>query len=103
MADRANDRVQIFDVNGLFLTEWTGLGWPNEFYVDQGDNVYIAECYLGISIYNLEGELLVRWGEKGAAPGQFADAPHGVCVDSYGDIYVAEVVTPDLFQKFERV
>jgi DNA-binding beta-propeller fold protein YncE len=103
VADRANNRVQIFDVDGGFLGEWSGLGWPNDIYIDLGDNVYIAEAYNGISILDPDGKLLGRWGEKGSAPGQFADMPHGVCVDSRGDLYVAEVVAPNLFQKFERI
>ena len=103
VADRANNRLQVFDADGGYLSEWTGLGWPNDIYIDHEDNVYVAEAYNGISIFNLDGELLDRWGEKGPAPGQFADMPHGLCVDSRGDLYVAEVVTPNLFQKFERV
>ena len=31
-----------------------------------------------------------HWGEPGAGPGQFA-MPHAVCVDSRGDVYVAEI------------
>jgi DNA-binding beta-propeller fold protein YncE len=103
VADRANNRVQIFDADGVFLDEWTGLKWPNDIHIDEDDHVYIAEAYNGISIFSLDGKLLARWGEKGTAPGQFTDMPHGVCVDSRGDLYVAEVETPNLLQKFERV
>jgi sugar lactone lactonase YvrE len=103
VADRANDRVQVFNTDGMFLTEWTGLGWPNDLYVDENDHVYIAEAHQGISVFDLDGNLLARWG-KGPDSGEpFADMPHGLCVDSHGDLYVAEVLTPDCFQKFERV
>jgi DNA-binding beta-propeller fold protein YncE len=103
VADRANDRIQVFDAHGTFLTQWTGLSWPNDMYVDRKDHVYVAEAYAGISVWDLDGHLLARWGEQGTAPGQFADMPHSVCVDSHGDLYVAEVVAPDRFQKFARV
>jgi len=39
------------------------------------------------------GELLIRWGggENPTLPGDFY-APHDICVDSRGDVYVAEVI-----------
>jgi NHL repeat len=56
-----------------------------------------------VSLLSAEGEVLVRLGTQavGEAPGQFI-APHGVAVDSRGDIYVAEVSNtywPQLFAK----
>lgn len=67
-----------------------------------------------MSIFDLEGRLLTRWGgPNGCAPGSFC-APHAACVDSQGDLYVAEVtcsfagrrglVPPGChtFQKFAR-
>ena len=41
---------------------------------------------------NLKGEVLARLGDigQGEAPGQFI-APHGITIDSHGDIYVGEV------------
>ena len=33
---------------------------------------------------------LVPFASSGAGPGQFA-MPHAVCVDSHGDVYVAEI------------
>jgi hypothetical protein len=45
-----------------------------------------------VSIYDLGGNLVARFGdpEEGEGPGQFI-APHGIAVDSRGDLYVAEV------------
>jgi len=45
-----------------------------------------------ISIYDLQGRLLARLGDiqAGEGPHQFL-APHGITVDSRGDIYVGEV------------
>jgi hypothetical protein len=47
---------------------------------------------LCISIYNLEGERLARLGDirTGEKPNQFW-APHGVAMDSRGDLYIGEV------------
>jgi hypothetical protein len=45
-----------------------------------------------VSIYTAKGELLARLGQRpaGLEPGQFM-SPHGLAVDSRGDIYVGEV------------
>ena len=45
-----------------------------------------------VSIFDRGGKLVARWGggTSPTAPGDFF-APHGICADSRGDIYVAEV------------
>jgi hypothetical protein len=45
-----------------------------------------------VSIFDRDGKLKARWGggKKPCALGDFF-APHDICVDSRGDIYVAEV------------
>jgi hypothetical protein len=43
-----------------------------------------------VSVLDLDGNLLLRWiSADRCAPGNFC-APHDICVDSHGDIYVAE-------------
>src|SRR5262245_54503376 len=46
-----------------------------------------------VSIFDRNGNVKARWGGglNPCAAGDFF-APHGICVDSHGDIYVAEVV-----------
>ena len=102
--DRENRRLQIFDAEGVYLDEWPDLDGPNDLYIDRYDNVFIAEGNYRISVFNLDGRLLARWGEQGEGPGQFADHPHGLWLDSRGDLYVAEVPFLDnRLQKFARV
>ena len=99
ICDRENNRVQIFDTEGRFLTEWTGLLRPNTVYFDpHEDVVYIAELTRQISIYqlnysNLTGERIAQWGgaQPSEAPGFFRGGPHGLWTDSQGDLYVGEV------------
>ena len=99
--DRENRRLQIFDADGNYQGEWTDLDGPNDLYIDKDDNVYIAEGNYRISVFDLDGKLLARWGEHGEAAGQFADHPHGLWLDSRGDLYVAEVPFLDnRLQKF---
>ena len=104
VADRECHRVQIFDADGKFLTMWNNIHRPDGMTLGSDGNIYIGELNgitgvddapgLGhrVSIYNRDGQLLARFGdpEEGEAPGQFM-APHGIAVDSRGDIYVSEV------------
>jgi len=106
VADRENHRVQVFDPNGKYETQWVNMARPCGLYIDQAADVaYVGELGVAISsndqalgvgprisIYNTKGEVLARLGNKpeGEAPGQFI-APHGICIDSRGDIYLGEV------------
>jgi DNA-binding beta-propeller fold protein YncE len=87
VADRENDRVQVFDQSGKLLTVWsTELIGPAFFYVDDDDVVYIPEHNGGrISILTLDGERLARWGD-----GPVHRSCHGIWVDSRGDLYVVQ-------------
>lgn len=132
VADRENDRIQIFSPGGEFLDEWLHIQRPTGIYIDPDGLVYVSSLWwrIGqksqrkgpirfdlpghISILDLDGNLLMRWiSADRCAPGNFC-APHDICVDSHGDIYVAEasysfgisqgVASPDChtLQKFIR-
>lgn len=100
VVDRENHRLQLFDVNGNLLNIWAGLKQPMDLCIDIDNTIYIAEAYQRISIYKPDGEIVAQWGEKGNTPGQFASFLHGICVDSHGDMYVADEAR---MQKFARV
>ena len=110
-ADRENHRIQVFGPDGSFETQWVNLSRTGCIYVDQrGEQlVYIGEYYCGIrsnnmakrlgprvTIMDTKGNLLATLGERtyGEEPGRFY-SPHGIAVDSRGDIYVAEVSWSD--------
>ena len=86
VADRENDRVQVFDQAGKLLEVWpTELIGPAFFYVDPDDIVYVAEHNGGmISILTLDGERLARWGDP------IHRSCHGIWGDTHGDIYVVQ-------------
>jgi sugar lactone lactonase YvrE len=88
------------------LDQWTGLAHPDQIYFDrQEDVVYIAELDQQVSIYTLDRRLLAQWGEqrKQDAPGLFMGCPHGIWVDSHGDLYVSEVQIDHKLHKYVRV
>ena len=105
VCDRTNDRIQIFDTEGSFLGEWTDLLKPDTLYIDPNEDVaYVAELTQRVSILTLDGELIARWGgaEKSERPGEFQGSPHGIWVDSHGDLYVGQVHMDGGLQKFAR-
>ena len=111
VSDRENSRIQVFSPEGKFLSEWTDTGRPMQICFDGDDRAFV--CDVGfragrfpfqaeppppvrgayVSIFDTEGRLLSRWGgsDDPCAPGDFF-APHGICVDSRGAVYVGEVV-----------
>ena len=103
ICDRENDRIQIFDDQGNFLEQWTDLSAPGDIWV-KDDIVYVVEQGSGtrISIWTLAGKLLTRWsGREGPGKGTLVSG-HGICVDSQGSIYVAEIGEGKRVQKFQR-
>ena len=98
--DRSNNRIQLFDENGEYLEQWETPS-PNQAVVD-GSVMHVASGR-GVSILDLNGNPVGEWGERGAEPWQFAGSPHGLCIDSHGDLYVAQVGAEDALNKFARV
>jgi DNA-binding beta-propeller fold protein YncE len=102
VADRANNRIQVFTPEGKHLATWPGFLAPCKIYIDSEDVMYVAELTARLSIVDLSGNVIGRWGnERNTEPGQFF-GPHGIWVDSEGSIYVAETLAGSKLQKFAR-
>ncbi len=86
VADRENNRIQIFSPDGEFLTQWTGLARPCDIYIDADEVVYVPELDGLISLLTIDGQVLARWTSP-TGTGQI-DGGHAVWVDSHGDIYI---------------
>ena len=99
--DRENSRVQIFDENGEYLSEWS-VPRPNQGFIDENDVMHSAS---GGQVYlnTLDGKLIGSWGERGPEKWQFTGGPHGLWIDSNGDVYVAQVGEPNGLNKYARV
>jgi DNA-binding beta-propeller fold protein YncE len=111
VADRENSRIQLFTPDGKYLSEWNDVARPCQVFIDGAGSVYVAELgFLAgmwpgttapgpdapggrVSVFDRNGTLRARWGggRNPCAAGDFF-APHDICVDSRGDIYMAEVV-----------
>lgn len=104
VADRESHRVQIFDERGRYLDQWNNLHRPCGLHIED-DLVYIGQVptqlevnvdypNIGgcVTIHDLTGRRLARLGDvwRGEGPGQFI-SPHGIAIDSRGDVYVGEV------------
>ena len=105
VCDRTNNRIQIFDLEGNFSDQWSDLLHPDTIYFDPNEDVvYIAELDQQVSIYNLDGDLITKWGgsRMSETPGEFIACPHGIWTDSHGDLYVGQVQVDGRLQKFQR-
>ncbi len=103
VADRQNNRIQVFTPTGDHLATWPGFDQPCKLYVDKENVMYVAELGARVSIVDLQGNVLGRWGgERTHEPGKFW-GPHGIWTDSEGSIYVSEVLDGQRVQKFARV
>lgn len=105
VCDRTNDRIQLFDLEGNYLEERT-ITKPDTIYFDPVDDiVYVAELEQQIGIYSLSGELISRWGggRRSNRAGEFSGCPHGIWMDSQGDLYVGQVQTDAGLQKFVKI
>ncbi len=116
VADRENSRLQIFSGNGDFLACWDWVNRPDDIFIDDQDNIYIAELgwvvpvpdrphfpfmkhppcghspIARVTICDPDGNIQAQvGGEEALLPGNFI-VPHGIWADSRGDFYVGEVV-----------
>jgi 6-phosphogluconolactonase (cycloisomerase 2 family) len=105
VCDRENDRIQIFDLEGNYLREWTGYNRPDTSFFHSSGAVFIAELPQRVRIMAADGSLITEWGggERSDQPGLFPGCPHGIWVDSRGDLYVGQVQADTPLQKYERI
>jgi DNA-binding beta-propeller fold protein YncE len=133
VADRENDRIQIFSPDGDHLDTWEDTQRPTQLQIGSDGVVHVAELWrrvgevsqrLGraeidyparVSVLAPDGSVLARWGGPNRCDPGMLCAPHSLAVDSHGDLYVGEVThtfgvsrgdTPadcHTFQKFARI
>ena len=92
VADRRNNRVQVFTEDGAFIEEWPDITDPVGVFIDEHHAVWVISASLHRLLkYNGDGELQHSWGAYGG-PGGLAGGvfrPHQIDVDQEGNVYVA--------------
>ncbi len=92
VADRRNNRIQLFTENGDFIEEWPDITDPVGVFVDEADAVWVISASLHrVLQFSAEGELQHTWGAYGG-PGGLAGGlfrPHQIDVGPDGSVYVA--------------
>jgi len=87
VTDRDNQRIEVFDSSGNFLTQWTGTGGISGLAITEDQRIWT-----GGVLRDLEGTVL------GKLPG--TTGAHGVAVTHSGDVYIAQL--SGVVQKFVK-
>jgi sugar lactone lactonase YvrE len=105
VADRGNNRIQIFDQEGQFLEEWKQFSRPSGIYIDANDVVYVADSESngktnpgwkrGIRVGSAkDGKVTAFIPDPEPDPEKVVtSAAEGVAADGRGNVYGAEVGT----------
>ena len=110
VADRSNNRIQIFDQNGKFMDQWQQFSRPSGIFIDRSDVIYVADSESGsvakdhaawkrgIRVGSAKDGLLTAFIPDPNTDPNFTgtSAAEGVAADAKGVIYGAEVGPKDL-------
>ena len=110
VADRGNNRIQIFSADGELLDIWTQFGRPSGIWIDANDRIYVADGMSGAQ-WNRGWQRGIRIGD--AASGWITEfipdyeIPNGsgiefLASDARGNIYAGQVGR-QRFEKYVRV
>jgi len=94
VADRGNNRIQVFDKDGNFIAQWTQFGRPSGLFIDSKDMIYVADNTA------VTGGIRIGSAKDGSVtafvPDADSDPKHGaaedVSVDPSGNLYAAETL-----------
>jgi peptidylamidoglycolate lyase len=114
IADRHNDRLEVYSLELEYKRTLAGdVRNPCCFYQHK-DNIYVADLAARVTILDGDGKLVAHLGDGREADGKTSKpdnktnpalfaAPHAMCVDSHGDIYVVEWVDFGRARKFRHL
>ncbi|MBZ5603765.1 MAG: peptidyl-alpha-hydroxyglycine alpha-amidating lyase family protein [Acidobacteriia bacterium] len=103
VGDRNNNRVQVFDQDGNYISEMKQFSRPSGIFIDKKDNLYVADSESesvsrnhngwkrGIRIGSLKDGKVIAFIPDPAVDARGTSAAEGVAVDAAGNVYGAEV------------
>lgn len=109
VTDTMNNRVEIFDADGAFISEFgkhgDGPGYfarPKGIAIDRDGHIWVADSYQDrLQVFNREGQLLTYLGGHGHYPGQFEDLV-GLAIDKQNRVFTTEQY-PGRLQMFRYI
>jgi DNA-binding beta-propeller fold protein YncE len=110
VCDRQNDRIQVFQKDGRFVTEYrvapetTGLGsvWDLGLWPDPGQTLLFNGDGRNEQVRILrrsDGTIVGAFGRPGRGAGEFHWV-HSLAIDSHGDVFTTEVDGGNRVQRF---
>jgi streptogramin lyase len=103
VADRNNNRIQIFDQDGKFIDQWYQFSRPSGLFIDKNDTLYVADSESdavsrnhrgwkrGIRVGSIKDGKVIALIPDPDEAARGTSAAEGVAADSRGNIYGAEV------------
>ena len=114
IADRKNNRIQVFDQNGTFIAAWKQFGQPSSVFVGKDDTIYVGGSFAdasakkgelrGITIGNaIDGSLKAFIPDPADLDKVIrGTSASGIAADSMGSIFAADVGAHNL-RKYVKV
>jgi len=114
IADRKNNRIQVFDQNGAFIAAWKQFGQPSSVFVGKDDTIYVGGSFpdasakkgelRGITIGNaIDGSLKAFIPDPADLDKVIrGTSASGIAADSMGSIFAADVGAHNL-RKYVKV
>jgi hypothetical protein len=117
IADRANHRIQTFDLEGNHLAFISGTNLPCTFAFDKRGEAVVPDLGARVTLLDNENRVIEHLGDDSAVndwnklrskdrtafrPGKFI-CPHGACFDHHGNIFIVEWVEVGRVSKLRRL
>ncbi len=110
VTDTLNDRVEIFDADGNFISQFgspgDGPGYfarPKGIAIDRDGHIWVTdEMQSRVQVFNMKGQVLIYFGALGWYPGQF-QALYGIASDNRDNRIITTEQFPGRVQVFQYV